>query len=120
MRMRDGAAGFLVPLLGFDDSIARREPFDGKVVVRIGETGAGLPRARALVVVVVSLPRDVGDFVDLGLGGFESRIVEARQETTLEFGLVELNARHAATHSDIGHGNPLMQWGHGYVEMHSK
>ena len=57
----------------------------GQLEIRIGETGSGLSSARALVVLVVRLPRDVDHVGDLPLDLLEFGVVEPLAQTTLEF-----------------------------------
>src|SRR5262249_31715228 len=83
------------------------QPFDGEIVVRIGKALTGFHRVRRLAVVVIAVPRRVGDPVEFFLERLKGRIVELRQETFLEFSLVELNTRHAFADADLGHGVPL-------------
>ena len=85
------AAGVVLLALGLADALARLEPFDRQLELRIGETRPGLPRARALVVLVVRLPRDVDDVSDLTLDGLERRIEEALAQPALEFLARELD-----------------------------
>ncbi len=79
---------------------ARVEPFDRQLEIRIGETRPGFSRARAFVVLVVGLPRDVDDVGDLLLDLLELGIVEPLAQTTLELLSGELDIPLALAHVD--------------------
>ena len=84
------------------NALARVEPLNRQIVIRVRETGAGFPRARALVVLVVRLPCDVDDIRELPLDVREPGIVEPLAKTTLEFVAGELHVTLSLAHVD-GH-----------------
>ncbi len=68
-----GTCRVLLLAFGLLNPIARFEPLDRQLEVGIGEPGAGLPRARALVVLVVCLPGDLDDLGNLTIDVLEER-----------------------------------------------
>jgi hypothetical protein len=74
----------VVLALGGVDAFPGLEPFDGQLEIRVGELRSRLPLARAPVVLVVCLPGDLGDFVDLPRHGVERRVEEPPAKPDLE------------------------------------
>ena len=65
----------LLPALGLLDAAAGFDPFDREVVVRIGITGSGLPRAWRFAALAVAVPGHLDDTGDVGRERIEGRIV---------------------------------------------
>jgi hypothetical protein len=65
--------------------VARLQPFDGQLEIGIGKAGSRFPGARALAVVVVRLPGDIDDMIEVRGDPVERRIVKALPEASLEF-----------------------------------
>jgi len=101
-----GSLRVFLPPFGGCDGLACFQPLDREIIVRIGKTVTGFHGVRRFTVVVVAVPRRVGDFVEFFLKRLKGGIEELRQETFLEFGLVELNTRHAFADFDLNHGVP--------------
>jgi hypothetical protein len=71
------------------------------------------------MVLVVSDPGDFGDFVDLAFKPLKIRVVKFCKKSPLKLGLVEVNARHAGAHIDLGHGKSPVAWAMAYIEAFS-
>jgi hypothetical protein len=68
--------GIVVVSLCLRDRVARGEPVDGEIVVRIGKARSGLARMRRLAAVGIRIPSSVGDSLQLFLERIKGRIDE--------------------------------------------
>ena len=84
----------LLPLLGFRNRPARRDPVGGEIVVGIGISGPGLLRMRRLAGMRVGVPGRLGDLFQLGRQRIESLVLELRAKAPLEFLLAKPRAGH--------------------------
>ena len=100
-----GPAGVVMLPLRPPIAIARVEPLDGQLELRIGETWTRLPRPRALAILVVVRPGHVGEPVDLAADLIEGRVAEALEEPAGELVARQLGA--SLSLPDI-HGRELM------------
>ena len=95
---------------GLSLSLGGPEPLDRDLLLRIGEALAGRARPRALVVLVVVAPRDLGERVDGPGHGREGGVVEPFAEPAIELGASQLHVGHAL-HDSWG-GNTTFRPGH--------
>src|SRR5262249_61961636 len=79
----------------FCDRDASPQQADRKIIVWIGKFVACLARARSLATVLVGVPRDGGDLVELGGKRLECGILELTEKALAELGLVQARARHS-------------------------
>ena len=63
--------------LRLGDRVARGEPFDRQIIVRVGEAGPGLAGVRGLAAVRIRVPGDIGDRLDFARERCVGRIGEA-------------------------------------------
>src|SRR5215471_15220707 len=102
---RRGRRVFLPPL-GGRDRLACFQPLDRKIVVRVGEAVPGFHSVRRLAVILVAVPRRVGDSAEFFLERLKGGVVESRQKALFEFRCIELDARHAFAGINLNHGGP--------------
>src|SRR5262249_17659876 len=95
----------VVRFLGVEDPLSCVEPFDRQLELGVGEARTGFTLARAFVVLVVGLPRDVDHAIDVGRDRVERGIVEVLEKPApelvprqLDVGLTFSNGRR---HGDI-------------------
>ena len=108
-----GRPGGIFELLSrVEDSFAGFEPFEGEVELRMGKLRAGLASPRTFPVIVVRVPRDLGQAIDLVSLRIEGRIVEAFFPAALEFFLAQPGRALARAdlgikeaHNTLGRGN---------------
>ena len=81
------------------------QPVVREVVGGIGEAAAGTACAWCLPVVVVTVPGDLDDLLDLALKAVEGGIGKALADTLGERGPRQLHARHALADLHLGHGH---------------
>jgi hypothetical protein len=93
--------------LRVENLLPRLEPLDRQRVLGIGEARAGLPRARALVVLVVRHPGDLDDPVHFGRRPVERRVVEVLAIAALELGAAQLDVGLALADGRVRHGGIL-------------
>jgi hypothetical protein len=88
----------LVPALRVEHGAAGLQPLDGQLEAGIGEAGAGRAGARTLAILVVAVPRDVDDALDLAAHRVEGRIVEPLPDAPRELLARELDVALARPH----------------------
>jgi len=77
------------------DRLARRQPFDREIIVGIGELLARLDGVRALALVAIRIPGNIGDTIQFAAHGTETRILEALEITCAKLALVKPRTWHA-------------------------
>src|SRR6188474_1602897 len=80
-----------IPRLGRVNTGARFEPLDRELQLRIREALTCRPLERALAIVVVHLPRDIDDALELRLHGVERGITEPLADAPCELTVRELD-----------------------------
>src|SRR5438445_4772930 len=96
----------LMPRLRRANGIARRDPVERKVILRIGKSSAGLARSRCLAPVVVSVPGHGGHSVELVAWRIEGRVAELAEKAGTEFGFAKpgIGRSKAGLRDFAGHG----------------
>src|SRR5665213_1332779 len=93
-----------LPLLRLFDAAFGLDPFERQLIARIGIAGTSRTGARALTRLVIGLPGDIDNLVDRRAYFFECRVVELLAHPLSEFGLVDLDRRHALADINLSHG----------------
>src|SRR5215470_6426385 len=72
------------------DASACLTPFDGKLIIGIGKALSGPFRAWRFAGILVSIPRDLGQAINLDLHRIKCRIIKTLAVPTFEFVFIEL------------------------------
>jgi hypothetical protein len=98
-------AGIVLSPLRVRDASACPTPFDGKLIIGIGKALSGPFRTWRFARILVPIPRDLGQAINLDLHRIKCRIIKTLAVPTFEFVFIELRGRHFL--SDGCHGGSL-------------